>query len=38
MPARSHRIIHQQAQALSLETSSSNPESQTIVSLSKYIE
>ena len=38
MPAGSRRIIHQQAQVSSFETSYSNPESQRIVSLSKYIE
>ena len=38
MSARSRRIIHQQAQVLSFETSHSDPESQRIVSLSKYSE
>ena len=38
MPARFHRIIHQQAQVWSFETFYSNPESLTIVLLSKYIE
>ena len=38
MPARSRRIIHQQTRVLSFETSYGKPESQMIVSLSKYIE
>ena len=38
MSTHSRRIIHQQAQVLSFETSYSNPESQRIVSLSEYIE
>ena len=38
MPARSRRIIQQQAQVSSFETSYSDPENQRIVSLSKYIE
>ena len=37
MPARSRRIIHQQAQVSSFETSYSNPESERTL-LSKYIE
>ena len=37
MPARFPRIIHQQAQISSFETSYSNPESLMIVLLSKYI-
>ena len=37
MPARFGRIIHQQAQAPSFETFYSNPESLTIVLLSKHI-
>ena len=38
MPARSRRTIHQQAQVSSFETFFSNPESQRIVLLLKYIE
>ena len=38
MPARFGRIIHQQAQVSSFERFYGNPESQTIVLLSKYIE
>ena len=38
VPARFCRIIHQQAQVSSFETFYSNPESLTIVLLSKYIE
>ena len=37
MPARFHRIIHQQSQVLSFETFYSTPESLMIVLLSKYI-
>ena len=37
MPARFHRIIHQQAQVSSFETFYSNPESPMIVLLLKYI-
>ena len=38
MPTPSRRIIHQQAQVSSFETSYSDPENQRIVSMSKYIE
>ena len=38
MPARFHKIIHQQAQVSSFETFYSNPESLTTVLLPEYIE